>query len=99
MKLIETTVRVAAQFKTPVNVCGEMSGVPAYAVLLLGLGVRGLSVAPAAIPEVKNVCRSITISHCQEIAQKAMSMESAREIDTYLQEELRKTVPELTPES
>ena len=64
-------------------------------MLLLGLGLRALSVPPAVIPEIKKICRSVSVPQCLEVAQRALAMESAREIDTYLREELRKVVPEL----
>ena len=97
LRLITTSVQAAETAGLPVNVCGEISGQPAYAMLLLGMGVKGLSVPPSSIPEIKKVCRSVSVSQCVAIAERAMAMDSAREIDTYLQEELRKTVPELVP--
>ena len=43
------------------NVCGEMSGDPIYTMLLLGMGLRQLSVTPHNIPEVKKIIRSVTL--------------------------------------
>jgi len=54
------------------------------------LGLRELSVPPAVIPEIKQICRSVTTQHCAEVADRAMRMESAREIDNFLREELKK---------
>jgi hypothetical protein len=48
-----------------------------------------------AIPEIKKVCRSVTIAQCEQIAHHAMLMENARDIKAYLREELRRHVPEL----
>ena len=45
----------------PVNLCGQMSGNPIYTMLLLGMGLRQFSVTPSAIPEIKKICRSVTI--------------------------------------
>jgi len=61
----------------------------------LGLGLRTMSVAPSAIPEIKQICRRVSIQQCELIAERALDMDSAREIDAYLQEELRKVAPEL----
>jgi phosphotransferase system enzyme I (PtsI) len=72
-----------------------MSSNPIYTMLLLGLGLRQLSVAPSAIPEIKQVCRTVTIPQCEAVAQRALSMDNARDIRSYLKEELRKYVPEL----
>ena len=64
-------------------------------MLLLGLGLRQFSVTPTNIPEVKKVCRSVTIEQCERLADKVMNMENARDIENFLKEELKKTVPEL----
>ncbi len=95
LRLIEMSLDAAHESGTPASVCGQMSGEASYTMLLLGLGLRDLSVPPSAIPEIKKICRSVTISQCVEIAKRALAMESPREIDTYLREELRKVVPEL----
>ena len=47
----------------PVNVCGQMSGNTTYTMLLLGMGLRRFSVTPSAIPEIKKVCRTVTLPH------------------------------------
>jgi phosphotransferase system enzyme I (PtsI) len=95
LRLIELSVRAALRAGVPVNVCGQMSGSPVYTMLLLGLGLRQLSVTPAALYEIKKVCRSVTIPQCEAVAGRALEMESAREIKSYLREELKKVVPEL----
>jgi phosphotransferase system enzyme I (PtsI) len=64
-------------------------------MLLLGLGLRNLSVPPQAIPEIKNVCRHITIEHCEQVASRALTMETAAEVTTYLKQELAKVLPDL----
>jgi len=63
-------------------------------MLLLGLGLRRFSVTPSAIPEIKNVCRSVTLEQCRAVADRALSMENARDIKSYLKKELKKRVPE-----
>ena len=94
LKLISMAIEAADRKSIPINLCGQMSGVPIYTMLLLGLGLRRLSVTPIAIPEVKNVCRRVTIEQCQAVAQRAKSLENARDIKSYLKEELRKCVLE-----
>ena len=95
LRLIDMTVRAARSRSLPVNLCGQMSGSTNYTMLLLGLGLRRMSVTPSAIPEIKKVCRSVTIEQCELVARRAMSMENARDINSYLKEELKKHVPEL----
>ena len=85
----------ARESQVPANVCGQMSGSPQYTMLLLGLGLRELSVPPSAIPEIKKICRTVALPQCETLARRAMLMDSAREIDVYVREELRKLLPEL----
>lgn len=95
LRLIDASVRAADQRGVPISLCGQMSGSPVYTMLLLGLGLRQLSVPPVAIPEVKKVCRSVTLAQCQTVAQRALLLENARDIKHYLKEELRKILPEM----
>ena len=95
LRLIQMAIQTAGRASIPVHLCGQMSGSATYTTLLLGLGLRALSVTPSVIPEIKKICRSVTIPQCEAIAQRVLSMHHAREIDNYLREELRQTVPEL----
>ncbi len=95
LRLLDMSLTAARQAEIPASVCGQMSGEATYTMLLLGLGLRALSVPPAGIPEIKKICRSVSVSQCVEVAKRALAMESPGEIETYLREELRKVVPEL----
>jgi len=95
LRLIQSTILQSAEFGVPVNLCGEMSTSPKYVPLLLGLGLRSLSVPPSSVPEIKQVCRSVSIKQCEEIAERVMHLESAFEVDAYLTDQLRQIFPEL----
>jgi phosphotransferase system enzyme I (PtsI) len=97
LKQISWAIQAADRKPVPINLCGQMSGIPVYTMLLLGLGLRQFSVTPSAIPEIKNVCRNVTVEQCQAVAARALSMENARDIKSYLREELKKRVPESSP--
>jgi phosphotransferase system enzyme I (PtsI) len=97
LRLIQTTLNLANAAKVPVNLCGDMSTTPRYIPLLLGLGLRSMSLPPSAIPEIKQVCRSFNIKQCGEIAKRAMLLDSAREVDTFLTQEIRQVMPDLAP--
>jgi len=60
----------------------------------LGMGLRTLSVTPSAVPEVKRVCRSVSIDQCQRVAEQVRTLDTARDVKTYLKEELSKVFPE-----
>jgi phosphotransferase system enzyme I (PtsI) len=95
LRMIDMAVRVAVENEVPISMCGQMCGSPLYTMLLLGIGLRSLSVTPAAIPEIKQVCRKVSLADCQRVAKRALQLESARDVKTYLKEELSKALPEL----
>ncbi len=51
---------------TPVSVCGEMAGQPLEAMALIGIGLRTLSVPPAAVGPVKEMIRSLRVAELTE---------------------------------
>jgi phosphotransferase system enzyme I (PtsI) len=95
LRLIEMTIQAAVRGGIHVGLCGQMSGSPIFTPLLLGLGLREMSVPPNSVPEIKQVCRSVSIAQCEAIAKRAMEMESAREIKAMLRGELKRIAPEL----
>ena len=54
LRLIQFSVEAALRARIPVSVCGEIAGDPRFTTLLLGLGVRELSMVANALPRVKN---------------------------------------------
>jgi phosphoenolpyruvate-protein phosphotransferase (PTS system enzyme I) len=95
LRLIDLIVRAAQKHGIGVNVCGEMSGEPIYAMLLLGLGLRQLSVTPHSIPEIKKIVRSVTIEEAALVAREALRLETARDVNSYLREQTRRVLPEV----
>lgn len=94
LRLIKTVCDAAAARGVSVNVCGEMSGELAFVPLLIGLGLRQLSATPRKIPEIKRVVRHLTLEDAERIAQEASRLETAREVATYLREQLRRILPD-----
>ena len=78
-----------------VSICGEMAAEPKYTLLLLGMGVRTLSLAPIMIPEIKKVIRSISISECEQVAKTALEMDMAEDVIAFLVDKIRPLLPEL----
>jgi len=94
IRLIDMAVQTANRHGRPISMCGQMCGNPLYTMLLLGIGLRTLSVTPSAVPEVKRVCRSVSIEQCERVAAQVRTLETARDIKTYLKEELSRVFPE-----
>jgi phosphoenolpyruvate-protein phosphotransferase len=63
-----------------VAVCGGVAADLTAVPILLGLGVRELSVVPAAIPQLKRRIRSLRIDDCEKLAQSCLALGSAAEV-------------------
>ena len=63
-------------------------------MLLIGLGLRTLSLVPNRIPEVKQVIRSVDVATCERLARKVGSFDSDHRILRCLKEELQTILPE-----
>ena len=75
LQLISDVTEVAAG-QARVAVCGEIAGDPLAAVLLVGLGVRELSVTPKAIPAVKHALRGVSVARAEALAELALECDS-----------------------
>lgn len=96
IRLVRQAIKVTSIYDKPISLCGQMSSDPIYTMLLLGLGLRQFSVSPGAIPEIKELCRHVTIEECRALAQKVMFMETARDIRNYLKMETEKRLGTFT---
>jgi phosphocarrier protein FPr len=77
LRLVAETVSGAETFGRWVGVCGELAGDPAAAILLVGLGVRELSMAPPLVPEVKAALRSVALADAVAVARRALDAHDA----------------------
>jgi len=81
LRLIAGIVRAAGAYGRPVSVCGEMAADPLQALVLMGLGVRELSMSPSAIPRVKAAVRAASESVAREVAQRCLDLPTAAEVE------------------
>ncbi len=95
LRLIQRTQQIVSERGKSTSVCGEMSNNPAHALLLVGMGIRSLSLAPAAIPIIKKAIRSVTIGQCEAMAWRALRLSTAREVEAFLMNQLAGLVPEI----
>ena len=77
LSLIASAASAAAGSGRSIGACGGLASDPFGAVLLVGLGIDELSVAPAAIAAVKSRLRGITIDQCRALADRALAQDSA----------------------
>jgi phosphoenolpyruvate-protein phosphotransferase/dihydroxyacetone kinase phosphotransfer subunit len=86
LRLVREVTAAGAAHGRWVGVCGELAAEPAAAVVLAGLGVSELSMAGAAIPEVKEALRGIDLTTARRIAERALELEGADDVRTLVAE-------------
>jgi len=72
LRLVQFATEAALRLRMPVSICGEMAGNARLIPLLLGLGIRALSMNASAIPRVKQAVRSLEIGDCARFARRVM---------------------------
>ena len=94
LRLLRSVIQDAHRAGIGLSICGELASDPEFIMLLLGLGVRTLSLAPPLIPEIKKIIRSVTIEECNQLARKVATMDSHRQIKNYLRDAATRILPE-----
>jgi len=80
LRLIQFAAEAALRARIPVSICGEMAGEPRYTALLLGLGLRELSMTASAIPRVKQRIRDLDLLAAEARARVIMDQVDAGRI-------------------
>lgn len=94
LRLLRSIIHDANKAKIGLSVCGEVASDPEYIMLLLGMGVRTLSLAFPMIPEIKQIIRSVSIEQCNHLARRVAVMDSQRQIKNYIRDAASKILPE-----
>jgi phosphotransferase system enzyme I (PtsI) len=84
LRLIRMVVQAAGTSDLPLTVCGEMAGEPLAALALVGLGVRGLSMTPGSIPQVRRALRRSGWDELRRMMEEALSLGTASEVESLL---------------
>ncbi len=80
IRIIGEVARAAQNANIPVTVCGEMAGEPMLAAVLVGLGIRELSMSAVSIPEVKALIRQMTATEAEALVGRIKNLPTAAEV-------------------
>ena len=95
LHLINNTVEAAKEYNLYVSVCGQMAESIMLTPLLLGLGVNELSMPVSAVPGQRRMVRSLELSACEELVQKALQCCNANEVMELVREMVGRCAPEM----
>ncbi|MDP6538428.1 MAG: hypothetical protein QF410_02675, partial [Planctomycetota bacterium] len=98
LRALQEVAEASRRAGKPCSVCGEMAGDYATALVLLGLGYSGVSMAPNFVGEVKYALRQVTLADARELARQALREESAVGVRALLEEARRRLHDSLTGE-
>lgn len=84
LRMIASVVRAGADFERPVALCGAMASDPLAAMLLVGLGLRELSMEASAIPAVREAIGTITLDEAEAAARVALDGITASDVERML---------------
>ncbi|MBX7196588.1 MAG: phosphoenolpyruvate--protein phosphotransferase [Sandaracinaceae bacterium] len=92
-------VMAAAQTRgIPVSLCGDMSSHPLAIPVLVGLGLRALSMPASEIPFARAVCARLDLRACEDVAKKALACATEAEVRRSIVARLGATLGDLWDE-
>jgi phosphotransferase system enzyme I (PtsI) len=94
LRIIRGVVQSGHQAGIPIAICGEMAAEPAYAIILLGLGLDEFSMNPVSIPKVKKVLRMLRFEETRSLVEELFQFQTASEIERHVRNWMGKRLPE-----
>jgi len=88
LRAIKFASDAARRARISITVCGEMASNPLQVVVLLGMGLRDLSMTPNAIPAIKRIIRSIDLKTAEQIASHSLLLTTPGEVNRYVREQV-----------
>jgi phosphotransferase system enzyme I (PtsI) len=93
LRIIRWVVQSGHQAGIPVAICGEMAAEPAYAIILLGLGLDEFSMNPVSIPKVKKMLRMSMFEETRSLVEKLFQFSTASEIERHVRNWMAEKLP------
>jgi len=93
LRIIRWVVQSGHEAGIPVAICGEMAAEPAYAIILLGLGLDEFSMNPASIPKVKKMLRMSRFEETRSLVEKLFQFSTASEIERHVRDWMAERLP------
>jgi phosphotransferase system enzyme I (PtsI) len=88
LRLVERVITCGKECGIPVSLCGEMAADPLGVPVLVGLGLEEFSMHPPALPVIRSLVRELSYRDARRIAQRAVALPTAKEVEEFLLEDL-----------
>jgi phosphoenolpyruvate-protein phosphotransferase (PTS system enzyme I) len=93
LKMIKMTFDAAQKNHIDVVMCGEMAGDPINVPVLLGFGIRDLSMNAASIPVIKKMIRDMDAKTARKLSEDLFQFTTVQEITRFIQQEYKDILP------
>jgi phosphotransferase system enzyme I (PtsI) len=93
LRLLKTVIDAALAAGIPLSICGDMASDPMLTWILVGLGLRELSMDPASIPLVKSVIRASRLADMEALVQEALTLENELLVTQLVERRMRERLP------
>lgn len=90
LRFVVESARVAG---IPLSVCGEMAADARFVPLLIGLGVRTLSMSPRSIPQIKALIRDSSVAELERLVRQCGDLPTATDVEAHLERGQRAATP------
>lgn len=86
MRAIRFVAKACDESEIPLIACGEMSGSPFYVPLLIGLGIRELSMSMNSIAQIEKLIAGITVAETNQLAESTAKCETPDAVEKLLRD-------------
>jgi phosphotransferase system enzyme I (PtsI) len=93
LRMLKMVIDAADKEAVHLSVCGEIAGDVSLTLVLLGLGVRELSMTATAIPEVKKLIRSVALKDVKALASRVLDLSTTEEVRNEIQRTMAQLIP------
>ena len=78
--MIHRTSKAAQSANIELNVCGDLAANPYLTTILIGLGIRSVSVIPRSIPKIKHLARNLPLEDAQKLCRTILRQSEIQKI-------------------
>ncbi len=93
LRLLKTVIDAARLVGVPLSICGDMASDPMLTWILVGLGLRELSMDPSSIPLVKSVVRGLRVPEAEALVAEALTLESEIQVGELVGRRMAERLP------
>ncbi len=93
LRLIKSIIDAGHKEKIPVGLCGEMSGEPVLALILLGFHLDEFSMSSSSVLQIKKLVRSVGQKDARNLANQILSLSMGEEVQEFVTAKLKELAP------